>query len=175
LPDIWTIGHSTRSIDEFIALLIENRIEAVADIRRIPASRRYPHFGQQALAAALDTHGLGYEHFLVLGGRRRPRPDSPNTGWRHEAFRGYADYMATKAFQGGMARLLDFAATRRVTVMCAEVLWWQCHRRLVADFLTAAGHRVVHIMGPGKTEEHRLAPPAHLVDGEVSYRAEELF
>jgi uncharacterized protein (DUF488 family) len=172
--DIWTIGHSTRSIEDFSALLTENRVEAIADIRRIPGSRRYPHFGREALADALAARGLGYEHFLELGGRRRPRPDSPNTGWRHEAFRGYADYMATKAFQDDMSRLLEFAASRRVAVMCAEALWWQCHRRLVADWLTAAGHRVTHIMGPRKTELHRLTPPAQLVDGQLTYAPADL-
>lgn len=174
-PDVWAIGHSTRSIEDFIALLAENGVEAIADIRRLPASRRYPHFGQHALGAALAARGLGYEHILELGGRRRPRPDSPNTGWRHEAFRGYADYMSTKAFQIGMDRLRQLAAQRPTAFMCAEALWWQCHRRLVADYLTAGGHDVTHIMGPGKRETHRLTPPAHLVDGELSYRADGLF
>ena len=174
-PALWTIGHSTRSLEDFIALLAEHRVEAVADIRRIPASRRYPHFGQEALRAALQARGLGYEHLLELGGRRRPRPDSPNTGWRHEAFRGYADYMSTKAFQAGIDRLRHSAAQQPTAFMCAEVLWWQCHRRLVADYLTAAGHHVTHIMGPGKSETHRLTPPAHLVDGALSYQAEGLF
>src|SRR5579872_6400714 len=166
---IWTVGHSTRAIEEFLALLREEAIETVADVRRIPASRRHPQFGQRALAEALAAVGIGYEHFLELGGLRRPRPDSPNTGWRHEAFRGYADYMSTKAFRDGATRLEDLAASRRVAVLCAEALWWQCHRRLVADYLTAAGHRVVHILAPGKSEPHRLTAPAHLVDGALSY------
>ena len=167
--ELWTIGHSTRSLSDFIALLAENRVAAIADVRRIPASRRHPHFGQQALATALAGRDLDYEHFPALGGRRRPRPDSANTGWRHEAFRGYADYMATSAFQDGIGQLLERAAERRVAVMCAEALWWQCHRRLIADSLTAAGHVVTHIVSPGKTETHRLAPPAHLVGGRLSY------
>ena len=173
-PDLWTVGHSTRSIEDFIALLIENGVDTVADIRRIPASRRYPHFGQQALGAALTARGLRYDHILELGGRRRPRPDSPNTGWRHEAFRGYADYMSTTAFQTGIERLRDLATQRPTAFMCAEALWWQCHRRLVADWLTAAGHGVTHIMEPGKTEVHRLTPPAHLVNGRLSYAAADL-
>jgi uncharacterized protein (DUF488 family) len=170
--ELWTIGHSTRSLDEFVELLSEHEIETVADVRRIPASRRYPHFGQSALADGLQAMHLGYQHFLELGGRRRPRPDSPNTGWRHEAFRGYADHMSTKAFLEGIARLLELASHQRVAVMCAEALWWQCHRRLVADYLTAAGHRVTHILGSGKSEVHRIAPPARLVNGELSYAAE---
>jgi uncharacterized protein (DUF488 family) len=170
--EVWTIGHSTRSLEAFLALLTEHDINVLADVRRIPASRRHPHFGQQALAEALVARGLRYEHFLELGGRRRPRPDSPNTGWRHEAFRGYADYMATKAFRGGVERLVQIAATERVAVMCAEALWWQCHRRLIADCLTVAGHHVTHILGAGKSETHRLTQPAHLVDGGLSYAAD---
>jgi uncharacterized protein (DUF488 family) len=167
--ELWTIGHSTRSISDFIALLGENGVETIADVRRIPGSRRYPHFGQQALAAHLAEAGLGYAHILELGGRRRPRPDSPNTGWRHEAFRGYADHMSTKAFGDGIATLLRLAETKRVAVMCAEALWWQCHRRLIADYLTASDRRVVHIMGTGKADVHRLTAPAHLVEGKLSY------
>ncbi len=171
-PDIWTIGHSTRALDDFVALLAEHDVAVVADVRRIPASRRYPHFGQAALADALTARGLGYEHFLELGGRRRPRPDSPNTGWQHEAFRGYADHMSTKAFQDALARLVELASHHRVVVMCAEALWWQCHRRLIADELTARGHRVTHILGPGKSEPHRINPPARIVRGALSYAAD---
>jgi uncharacterized protein (DUF488 family) len=170
--DVWTIGHSTRALDEFLALLAEHDIAVLADVRRIPESRRHPHFGQAALAHTLKTSGLTYQHFLELGGRRRPRPDSPNSGWQHEAFRGYADHTATKAFRDGITRLLELATRQRVAIMCAEALWWQCHRRLIADYLTATGHRVTHILGPGKSELHRIAPPARIVNGELSYAAE---
>jgi len=170
--ELWTIGHSTRTIEDFLALLTENSVDTIADVRRIPASRRYPQFGQTALAETLRAWNLGYEHFLELGGRRRPPPDSPNTGWRHEAFRGYADHMSTRAFRESMDRLLELAASRRVAVMCAEALWWQCHRRLISDYLTAAGHSITPILGPAKTELHRLGAPARIVDGRLSYAGE---
>lgn len=168
---IWTIGHSTRTLDEFLGLLTANSVEAIADVRRIPGSRRHPHFGQAALAASLTAAGLHYEHFPELGGRRRPRPDSPNTAWRHEAFRGYADYMETKAFREGIARLTSLASQSRTAFMCAEAVWWQCHRGLVADYLKADGWDVVHIMGPGKTEPHPYTSAAKIVDGRLSYGA----
>jgi len=151
---IWTIGHSTRTIDAFLALLTSNDLCALADVRRYPGSRRLPHFGKDALAQSLDGLGTGYQHFPELGGRRRPRVDSPNTAWRNEAFRGYADYMMTDEFGAGIARLLDLARSTPTAVMCAEALWWQCHRGLIADDLKAAGHEVVHIMGPNQLEAH---------------------
>ncbi len=170
---IWTIGHSTRSLDEFLALLTSNGIEALADVRRYPGSRRLPHFSQDALAASLAEAGIAYAHFSELGGRRRPRADSPNTAWRDESFRGYADYMATDEFRAGIARLLEMAQRARTAYMCAEALWWQCHRRLISDFLKAAGHEVIHILGAGKTEAHRFTPPARIVDGQLTYLPEQ--
>ena len=169
IQSLWTIGHSTRAIEEFIALLESREIRGLADVRRFPASRRHPQFGQEALAKSLAQAGIEYLHFPELGGRREPRPDSPNTAWRHKAFRGYADYMMTDPFQTGMERLLELAKGKRTAVMCAEALWWQCHRGLIADYLKARGARVVHILGPKKTEEHPFTSAARMVEGRLSY------
>jgi uncharacterized protein (DUF488 family) len=171
---IWTIGHSTRSIDDFLALLTTNGIRALADVRRFPGSRRLPHFGEEALAQSLTGVDIAYEHFPELGGRRRARPDSPNTAWRHPAFRGYADYMMTSEFRAGVARLLDLAQSTPTVFMCAEALWWQCHRGLIADDLKVAGHEVIHIMAPNKTELHPFTSAARIVDGRLSYAAADL-
>ena len=143
---IWTIGHSTRSSEEFLELLHAQQIRALADVRRFPGSRRYPQFGQSALVTSLNEAGIEYVHFPELGGRRRAQPDSPNTAWRNEAFRGYADYMMTEAFRGGIERLLELAKGKRTAIMCAELLWWRCHRSLIADYLKAQGHTVLNIV-----------------------------
>jgi uncharacterized protein (DUF488 family) len=172
---IWTIGHSTRTLDEFLALLKSNDIRALADVRRYPGSRRLPHFGRDALAHSLDAIGIAYQHCSDLGGRRRPRTDSPNTAWRNEAFRGYADYMMTDEFRAGIARLQELAQSTPTAIMCAEALWWQCHRGLIADDLKAAGHEVTHIMGPGKIVAHPFTSAARIVDGRLSYAAADLF
>jgi uncharacterized protein (DUF488 family) len=170
---IWTIGHSTRTFDDFLALLRSADIEALADVRRFPGSRRLPHFGREALTASLLHAGIVYEHFADLGGRRQARKDSPNTAWRDPAFRGYADYMMTGEFRAGIARLLDLAQEKRTAFLCAEALWWQCHRGLIADHLKAAGHDVLHILGPGKIEPHPFTSAARTVDGALSYASAE--
>jgi uncharacterized protein (DUF488 family) len=169
---LWTIGHSTRPTDEFVALLTANHIAVVADVRRFPGSRRHPQFGREALAASLQDARIDYEPFPELGGRRPARPDSPNGTWRNDAFRGYADYMMTTEFREGIARLLSVAGRRRTTIMCAEAVWWQCHRGLIADYLKAAGHDVIHIMGANKTEPHPFTSAARVVDGALSYAPE---
>lgn len=169
---IWTIGHSTRSADEFLALLDAYRIELVADVRRFPGSRRLPQFDAAALDQSLGTHGIAYHWLPALGGRRRPAPDSPNVAWHHAAFRAYADHTASEEFAAGLLELLMLAGGLRTAIMCAEVLWWRCHRRLIADVLTALGMRVVHILDATKAEEHRLAGPARLVRGRLSYEGE---
>lgn len=169
---IWTIGHSTRSADEFVALLRASGITGLADVRTIPKSRRYPHFAREALAARLTQEGIEYRHFPVLGGLRKPRPDSPNGAWRNDAFRGYADHMQTPAFGRAVDELLEFAGHRTVAVMCAEAVWWQCHRMLLADALVARGVDVQHIMsqrGEAEMKAHRLTPFARIAAGEVSY------
>lgn len=170
LPEkIWTIGHSTRGLREFVDLLYANGIEALADVRRFPGSRKYPHFGGDALRASLPAAGITYEHFPELGGRRRPRGDSRNAVWRNESFRGYADYMETAEFQAGTARLLESACARHTAVMCAEAVWWRCHRALLADSLKVRGVTVLHIIGAGKTEVHPYTAAARLVKGSLSY------
>ena len=155
MAQIWTIGHSTRSIDDFIAALAAHGIKLVADVRLLPGSKRYPHFNSDALEQSLGAHGIRYEHFRELGGRRKPRVDSPNTAWRNDAFRGYADYMETSEFEAGIARLL--ALMREIgpaAIMCAEAVWWRCHRGLVSDYLKARGVEVTHIVDAKKAEPH---------------------
>ncbi|HEX4639251.1 MAG TPA: DUF488 domain-containing protein [Chthoniobacterales bacterium] len=169
---IWTIGHSTRKIDIFIALLTENGIKLVADVRMYPGSKRYPHFGREALANSLREAGIRYEHFPELGGRRKAKPDSKNTAWRNEMFRGYADYMETEDFRKGIARLVDLAnAVGPTALMCAEAVWWRCHRSLVSDYLKARGVEVLHILDRNKVEPHPFTSAARIVNGELSYAA----
>lgn len=168
--EIWTVGHSNQPLRAFLLTLVTHKIELVADVRRFPASRRHPHFGKDALAASLAEHGIGYEHVPELGGRRAARKDSRNSAWQNAGFRGYADYMETREFEDGIARLLQLAAERRTAIMCAELLWWQCHRGLVADYLKARGHDVVHIVSPAKQEPHPYTSAASIVDGQLSYR-----
>ena len=169
---IWTIGHSTRAIDEFISLLKENEIKLLADVRAWPGSKRYPQFNKDALAESLTAHGIRYEHFPELGGKRKSKPDSRNTAWRNASFRGYADYMETEQFQKGIERLLDVAAKAGATaIMCAEAVWWRCHRSLIADYLKARGVEVLHILGANKVEPHPYTSAARIVNGELSYEA----
>ena len=170
---IWTIGHSTRAIDEFISLLEENEIKLLLDVRAWPGSKRYPQFNKDALRDSLDAHWIRYEHFPELGGKRRSKPDSRNTAWRNVSFRGYADYMETEQFQKGIERLLDVAAEAGPTaIMCAEAVWWRCHRSLIADYLKARGVEAIHILGPNKVEPHPYTSAAHIVDGTLSYTSE---
>ncbi len=170
---IWTIGHSTRSQEEFLAQLRSQQIEALADVRKLPGSRRYPHFDQDRLAPSLHANGVEYEHFPHLGGRRKPNPNSRNTMWRHPAFRAYADYMQTLEFAAGVERLSSLAGERRTAVMCAEAVWWRCHRSLIADYFKARGWTVIHILNEQKTQEHPFTSAARLVDGTLSYEPPE--
>ena len=170
---LWTIGHSTRSLDEFIALLKDNRIEVLADVRHYPGSRKYPHFNVEPLRQALHVAGIRYEAFTELGGRRKVQPDSPNTAWRHPAFRAYADYMQTKAFHDGIERLEALASKQRTAIMCSEAVWWRCHRGLIADVFKLNDTRVLHIMGPGAPVEHPYTSAAHVVDGRLDYSGEQ--
>lgn len=173
-PDtLWTIGHSTRSIEEFITLLQTSDIGVLADVRHYPGSRKYPHFNVDPLQQALHDAGIGYEAFTELGGRRKPLPDSPNTGWRHEAFRGYADYMQTDAFHAGIKRLRAIACAHRTAIMCAEAVWWRCHRGLIADWFKLHGARVLHILGSGTPREHPYTAAARIVDGQLDYSADQ--
>ena len=151
---IWTIGHSTRPIDVFLELLTLNRIEALADVRRFPSSPRQPHYNHGELKDALARVSIEYVGMPELGGRRRPRPDSRNTAWRNESFRGYADYMETDAFAAAIAQLHELARSRRTVIMCAEAVWWRCHRALIADYLKARDIEVRHIVDAKEPEEH---------------------
>jgi uncharacterized protein (DUF488 family) len=190
---IWTIGHSTRAIDDFISLLKENEINLLADVRAWPGSKRYPHFNKEALAESLTAHGIRYEHFPELGGKRKSKPDSRNTAWRNASFRGYADYMETEQFQKGVERLLAFAGSDpesirgrnerdggeavipcAIAIMCAEAVWWRCHRSLIADYLKARGVEVLHILGANKVEPHPYTSAARIVNGELSYAEDSL-
>jgi uncharacterized protein (DUF488 family) len=172
---IWTIGHSTRTIDGFISLLKENEIKLLVDVRAWPGSKRYPQFNKDALAESLNAHGIRYEHFPELGGKRKSKADSRNTAWRNASFRGYADYMETEQFQKGIERLLDVAPDAGPTaIMCAEAVWWRCHRSLIADYLKARGVEVLHILGANKVEPHPYTPAARIVNGKLSYSQESL-
>jgi len=167
---LWTIGHSTLSIEDFISKLKSFEIQVLADVRSYPGSRRYPHFNREKLNASLADTGIRYEHFPELGGRRRARPDSLNIAWRNESFRGYADYMETNEFRAGIDRLLNIATTQRTAIMCSEAVWWRCHRSLISDYLKVKGIEVNHIMSIGKAEPHPFTSAAGIVDGELSYR-----
>jgi len=170
---IWTIGHSTRRIDDFISLLEENGIKLLADVRSWPASKRYPQFNREALAESLNTHGIRYEHFPELGGRRKPKPDSHNTAWRNASFRGYADHMETEEFRKGVERFLVLAGEAGpAAIMCAEAVWWRCHRSLISDHLKSRGIEVMHILDANKTELHPFTSAAQLIDGRLSYAKE---
>ncbi len=167
---IYTIGHSTRSIDEFLTLLLAHHVEQLADIRTIPRSRRHPQFGQEALAAQLAAHALTYRHLPGLGGLRHPRRDSPNTGWRNDSFRGYADYMQTPAFEAALDGLIEMARTTATAIMCAEAVWWRCHRSLVADALVVRGVDVLHVTSTAAPSPHQLNPMAQVAGGRITYR-----
>jgi uncharacterized protein (DUF488 family) len=167
---IWTIGHSTRSIEEFIAILNSFELHVLVDVRSFPGSRRYPHFNKESLRELLSAERIDYRHAPELGGRRRAKPDSLNMAWRNETFRGYADYMETEDFHAAVEQLVQLADERRCVIMCAEAVWWRCHRSLISDYLKAMGKNVMHIMGAGKSERHPFTAAAQLVDGRLSYR-----
>ena len=170
-PDgtLWTIGHSTREWDDFVAMLREAGIDCLVDVRRFAGSRRNPQYSPLAMGPALREAGIDYVPMPEFGGRRVPLPDSPNGAWRVTAFRGYADYMATPEFALARTRLMDLARARRTSVMCAEAVWWRCHRRLIADDFSARGWQVLHLMAPGKVQPHPLNPAARMREGVLRY------
>jgi uncharacterized protein (DUF488 family) len=170
-PTVWTIGHSTRSGAELVHVLNAFDIELLVDVRRFPGSRRYPQFARETLARTLRSADIEHRWIETLGGRRRPDADSPNRAWQHPAFRAYADYLATDEFAQGLSELLDLAYGLRTVVMCSELLWWRCHRRLIADVLVWLGIPTVHIRDASAAEPHRLRAPARIVAGRLSYRA----
>jgi uncharacterized protein (DUF488 family) len=163
-PLVLTIGHSTRTLEEFIHLLHTHGVARVVDVRTVPRSRRNPQFNREILPDSLKAAGVEYSHLASLGGLRHARPDSPNQGWRNESFRGFADYMQTAEFEAGLQDLLALAAHGPIALMCAEALPWRCHRSLIADALLVRGFRVEHIMSGARREEHALTPFA-VVDG----------
>jgi uncharacterized protein (DUF488 family) len=167
---IWTIGHSTRTLAEFIEAPHAQEIGTAADVRKLPGSRRFPHFDQDALQPELARAGIAYQHFPDLGGRRKLSPASANIAWRHPAFRAYADSMETPAFAEAIGRLTCLALERRTAIMCAEAVWWRCHRGLIADYLKVRGWRVLHILDPQKVQEHPFTSAARIIAGELCYR-----
>lgn len=169
---IWTIGHSTHPFEKFVSLLKSFQIELIADIRSFPGSRRYPQFNKESLAEKLPEVQIEYIHCKELGGRRKTRPDSINDGWRLDAFRGYADYMETEDFKIAVKQLEKMALRKRTAFMCAESLWWSCHRSLVSDYLKVNNWKVFHIMGEGKGDEHSYTRPARIVSGKLFYSKE---
>lgn len=170
---VFTIGHSTRSSDDLVALLREQGISLLADIRRFPGSKRYPHFASQAMAAWLPENGIAYFHMPELGGRRKPLADSPNTAWRNEQFRAYADYMGSAEFSTAIEKLLDRGTNERLAIMCAEAVPWRCHRNLVADELVRRGVEVIHITGRNAAKRHVMNQNAHVEGGHLVYPAEQ--
>jgi uncharacterized protein (DUF488 family) len=169
MPPVFTAGHSTRPIEDLLALLAEHGVRTLVDVRRFPGSRRHPQYSRDPLAASLAAAGIQYVHEPDLGGRRAARPGSPHTAWRVEAFRGYADYMETPEFQAALERLIQRAEGqaegRTVAILCAEAVPWRCHRRLISDALVARGVQVMHIMGPGRADPHQLDANARLLPG----------
>ena len=169
MPTIWSIGHGTRPIPAFLEVLSEAGIQTLADVRSAPGSRRHPQFGQAALMASLASVGIGYVHLRGLGGRRERAPHSPHVALRLDAFRGYADHMASGDFAADYARLVTRARETPTAFMCAETLWWRCHRRMLSDRLAVDGWSVVHLLAPGKSESHRLWDVARVVDDDLVY------
>jgi len=172
---IWTIGHSTHSLDDFISLLSAFSISVVADVRNFPGSKRYPHFNKEALEHSLPLKTIHYIHLKELGGRRKPVAGSVNTAWKNSAFRGYADYMETPAFKHGIEQLEKLALKEPTVFMCAEAVWWSCHRSLIADYLKIREWQVLHIMNESKVVEHPYTSPARIINGELRYDEPSLF
>ena len=166
---LFTIGHSNRTLDEFVGLLRKNGIEKVVDIRTIPRSRHNPRFNKDDLRRSLKDRRIGYRHLKKLGGLRHSKKDSVNLGWRNLSFRGFADHMATNEFKEGLNELKKIASKKKTAIMCAEALPWQCHRSLVADALTVQKWRVFHIIGPGKAYEHKLTKFLRVRKGKIVY------
>lgn len=170
---LYTVGHSTRSIEELVELLQEHRITCLADVRTVPRSRRNPQFNLENLPGSLNQSGITYIHLPDLGGFRKAQPDSINMAWRNESFRGFADYMQTEKFDQALQHLITLGQDARVAVMCAEAVPWRCHRSLIADALTARDIPVIDILGPGKWQKHVLTSFAKVSESHVSYPVEE--
>lgn len=171
---IYTIGHSTRSMEEFIALLQDFKIEILVDIRRFPGSKKYPHFNADNLTLSLPDAGIKYQPLLGLGGRRKIHKDSKNTRWRNASFQAYADYMETPEFEDAIKELSLIAQKSRTAIMCSEAVWWRCHRSMVADYMKAKGWKVLHIMAMDKATEHPYTKPAIIINDEVTYHESDM-
>jgi uncharacterized protein (DUF488 family) len=173
-PAVLTIGHSDHPLERFLALLAQHEIEALVDIRRFPGSRKHPHFNRDNLAVALPKAGMEYHWLESLGGRRhKQRDESPNRGLENEGFRNYADYMLTDEFRDGVKKLLEVARRKRTALLCAEGLFWRCHRRLVSDFLVTNGVPVQHVMPAGELRAHKLTTGAVIESGRLTYPGEK--
>jgi uncharacterized protein (DUF488 family) len=172
-PILYTVGHSNRMWEEFLALLQEHGVKAIADVRRFPGSRRLPQFNDGQLARELPAAGIAYVPFPGLGGRRKADPDSRNNGWRNEGFRGYADYMQTEAFEAALRELIAQASGAPTAIMCAEAVPWRCHRSLIADAMLVRGWRVLDIMSATSAKPHKLTPFARVSGTEITYPPEE--
>jgi uncharacterized protein (DUF488 family) len=166
---IWTIGHSTKTFDDFTEILKKFDIELIADIRSLPGSRKFPQFNKENLELTLPANNINYIHIPKLGGRRKVNKDSHNTAWRHPAFRGYADYMETDDFLSGIEELTSLAEVQKTAFMCSEALWWRCHRAMISDYLKLSGWHVLHIFSGKKVEEHSYTDPAKIVNDKLDY------
>ncbi|MDN3693566.1 DUF488 domain-containing protein [Chryseobacterium tructae] len=174
-PVIYTIGHSTHPLEEFMEMLKSFNIEVLADVRRFAGSKRYPWFSKENLEKVLPEHHIEYLHFEALGGRRKVQPNSINSRWKNESFRGYADYMQTEEFIKAVEKLENIARIKTTAFMCSEAVWWSCHRSMISDYLKAKGWNVEHIMKIGKAEEHPYTAPARISNGHVFYSDASLF
>lgn len=170
---LWTIGHSTRPIDELIRILGHYGIEVLVDVRTVPRSRKNPQFNREELEQALPEAGIDYEYAKDLGGLRKPHKDSPNSAWRNDSFRGYADYMQTPEFEDALGRLITLAEGKPTAIMCAEILPWRCHRSLIADVLTSRGWEIIEIFDENQSRIHKMTSFAVVRDGKVLYPAAE--
>ena len=171
---IYTIGHSTRTFDEFLELLEAYSIDLLVDVRSYPGSRRYPHFNKEKLAEELPSKNILYKHIPALGGRRKVSSQSKNTAWKNDAFRGYADYMETDEFEKGIEELEKIASTYCTAFMCSEAVWWRCHRSMISDYLKVHNWKVLHIMTANKGEEHPFTAPAKIINGQLYYGPEQM-
>lgn len=172
-PIVYTIGHSTHSLEEFVQMLKIFDIHLLADIRSFPGSRKYPQFNKVNLELSLPQNGINYYHLKDLGGRRKVRKDSKNNRWHNDSFKGYADYMETENFHKGIEGLIALAQKQTTAYMCSEAVWWRCHRSMVSDYLKAKGWKVMHIMALGRAEEHPYTSPARVVGNSVLYSDEK--
>lgn len=166
---IWTIGHSTRTLEEFLDLLKHFKIEQLIDVRRFPGSRKFPHFNTEVLENSMLENNMDYQHIEALGGRRKALPDSKNSVWNHPSFRGYADYMETDEFKEALISLEISASKKRSAIMCSEAVWWRCHRSMISDVLKAEGWKVLHIIDAHPAKEHPYTKPAIVNHGKLSY------